>query len=154
MLIVHERFKTAIVTDGDGFRRVCTGEFLNSSDVTADDSQAYTPVQGELLIHSRRDVWNAVRWNMVTTCSLAIAGFVGLCVSSAVAYMDAALRANPVQFSGKYVLVAFFTLLFVGMFHQCVHPVVHDNADHWVDLWNGSSNLCGGIVIHRKARWF
>ena len=103
MLIVHERFKTAIVTDGDGFRRVCTGEFLNSSDVTADDSQAYTPVQGELLIHSRRDVWNAVRWNMVTTCSLAIAGFVGLCVSSAVAYMDAALRANPVQIGRAHV---------------------------------------------------
>ncbi len=153
MLFIDKTFKTAVAQSDDGFIRVCTGHTVAQQELTCDDCQAREKSDGSLVICSRRDVWNLVKGRIVATWLLALGSFVGICVSAYIAYSDQMLRANAMQFSWKYVVVALFTLLFVGLFHQGYHPIVHDNADHWVDLKNGSSNLCGGIVVRRKARW-
>lgn len=155
MLMVNGRFKTAVVAAGDGLMRICTGKFVENDTMTADDFPAHSKEEPDttLPIYSRRDVWKLVKPRIIVSWVLAALSFAAMCFLAYRAYCDPLLRANPYQFSGYYLGVGACVLVFLSTFHQGVHPVVHDTHDNWVDLRNGSSNLCGGIVIHKKARW-
>lgn len=155
MLMVDGRFKTAVVAAGDGMMRICTGNLIDSGALTEDDFEAHSKEEpaDTLPIYSRRDVWKLVKTRVIASWVLALACFAGICFSTYSAYCNEALRGSPYQFSWHYVGIAALVLLFLSCFHQGIHPVVHDTSDHWVDLRNGSSNLCGGIVVRKKARW-
>lgn len=155
MLIVPGRFKTAVTPAGDGMLRVSTGQFLSNSQLTKDDAPAYSKEEpeGTILLYSRKDVFALVKKRLIASGIVALVSFVLMCFVAFQAYSDEALRAAPYSFSMYYVGIAACILIFLSCFHQCVHPVVHDGSDNWVDLRNGSSNLCDGIVIRTKARW-
>lgn len=153
MLATRCKFRTATVSSGSAIIRICTGQEVPNL-LHEDDCAAYDKSLGEdtVIIYSRKDVFQQVRSKLIAVYIIAFLSFVSMCL---LLYRCFSIWITQGYFSLNILLVTVgaSAYLFIVMLHQGLHPVVHDAADHWVDLKTGSSNLCGGIVIRRKARW-
>lgn len=153
MIVVKRRFRTVLAVRGDITMRVCTGECING--LPHDDDRVTTAwglTPEDLLIHSRKDVTAVAKTAIRVTWALAVAAFISMCCCLWSMY-SAWLSAGRWFPNWSMVAAALCAVCFVVFFRQGATPIVHDNSGHWVNLRTGSSNLCGGIVIRKRARW-
>lgn len=153
MLATRCKFRTATINSGGSIIRICTGKEVEPC-LHADDCAAYDKSIGDntVIVYSRKDVSRQVRGKVIAAFILAAIAFGLLCV---LLYKCFQIWIQMGHFILDILLlyVGICAYVFVVMLSQGIHPVVHDADGHWVDLRTGSSNLCGGIVIRRKARW-
>ncbi len=153
MLVCKCKFKTVICKRDDGILRVCTGEHLATSDMSDDDwDYAKAGPDDSVLIRDRHDVYKAIRKQLTASWLLALFGFAAF-IASTIIYMRQLAIAGHFIFNWNTAAVGLTALVFVVFLHQSLTPIVHDVAGHWVNLKNGSSNLCGGICISRRSTW-
>ena len=151
MIIIKRTFRTAVHERNGTTVRICTGE-PDPAWEPEDIAWGGTAPEDSLIICKRGDVSKVARVPIIANWALAVLNFVGMCYAFYQA-MLLCLAAGQFIITPQGVLSTTCALIFVLYFRACLNPVVHDNAGHWINLRNGSSNLCGGIVIKRKARW-
>lgn len=154
MIIVNKSFRTVVHTRNGVTMRVCTGEELK--EMHRDDVSLQEPHPGDstdvAAIYSRKDVFQVAKNYVVFSWAMCLCLFVSMTYSLWKFFMQT-LQAGVILFTTQLPLAAFTTALFTVYFSTVMNPIVHDNMGHWVNLRTGSSNLCDGITVRRKARW-
>ena len=152
MIVTSSKFRTVVEPKGDGAVRVCTGQYIPDEQRHEDDYCGDTPEAQSrtVLIRSRQDVAKAVRPFLLAAWALVLATFLLMCIAFWAAFKQW-LVLGGFKLSTHLVGGSAAAVLFLFSFKQVFNPIVHDAAGHWVNLRNGSSNLCGGIVIKKKA---
>lgn len=165
MIVTSSKFRTVVENRGYGVIRVCTGQYIPEEQLHADDyvcPASKVPdetvlvlsedaVDKTVLIRYRQDVARAVRPFLMAAWALVMATFLLMCIAFWAAFKQW-LVLGGFRLSTHLVGGSAAAVLFLFSFKQVLNPIVHDAVGHWVNLRNGSSNLCDGIVIQKKAR--
>lgn len=154
MIIVNKSFRTVVHTRNGVTMRVCTGEELK--EIHRDDVSSQEPHPGDpvdvIAICSRKDVFQVAKNYVVFSWVMCLCLFISM-TYSLFKFFTQTLQAGVILFTAQLPLAVVTTALFIVYFSTIMNPIVHDNTGHWVNLRTGSSNLCDGIIVRRKARW-
>ena len=151
MIVTKSIFRT-VVHERDGITmRVCTGQ--EQPDWHPDDIAfgAETP-EGVVKVCCRRDVSKGLALLLAKDWVLSVAFMAGFCRCFYLSILNC-LIAGYFFWSWRLVVSALCAAGFTLYIRSALNPIVHDKAGHWVNLRTGSTNLCGGTAIKRKARW-
>lgn len=151
MIVTKNCFRTVVHERNGTTMRVCTGQenpCWHQDDITfsSDTPEGVTKVCCRKDVSKGLGIWLAKDW------TIAAIFMVGLCYTfyHAICYC---LELGQFRWSWYLFWSGLCATGFVLYLRSAINPIVHDQAGHWVNLRTGSTNLCGGVILRKKARW-